>query len=57
MFLEKALDEVTKKNKVVIGFDLGNDTSQISLCRLDQSMPDTISLVAGAEEYHIPTVL
>lgn len=57
MFLEKALDEVTKKNKVVIGFDLGNDTSQISLCRLDQSMPDTISLIAGAEEYHIPTVL
>lgn len=57
MFLEKALDEMTKKNKVVVGFDLGNDTSQISLCRLDQSMPDTISLVAGAEEYHIPTVL
>lgn len=57
MFLEKALDERTKKNKVVVGFDLGNDSSQISLCRVDQSMPDTISLVAGAEEYHIPTVL
>lgn len=57
MFLEKALDEMTKKNKVVVGFDLGNDTSQISLCRLEQSMPDTISLVAGAEEYNIPTVL
>ena len=57
MFLEKALDEMSKKNKVVIGFDLGNDSSQISLCRVDQSMPDTISLIAGAEEYHIPTVL
>lgn len=57
MFLEKALDEMTKKNKVVVGFDLGNDTSQISLCRLEQSMPDTLSLVAGAEEYNIPTVL
>lgn len=57
MFLEKALDEMTKKNKVVVGFDLGNDSSQISLCRVDQSMPDTISLVTGAEEYHIPTVL
>ena len=48
MFLEKALDEMSKKNKVVIGFDLGNDSSQISLCRVDQSMPDTISLIAGA---------
>lgn len=57
MFLEKALDEMSKKNKVVIGFDLGNDSSQISLCRVDQSMPDTISLVAGEEEYQIPTVL
>ena len=57
MFLEKAIDEIGKKNKVVIGFDLGNNTSQISLCRIEQSMPDTISLVAGAEEYNIPTVL
>lgn len=57
MFLEKAIDEMTKKNKVVIGFDLGNSTSQISLCRVEQSMPDTVSLVAGAEEYNIPTVL
>ena len=57
MFLEKAIDEMTKKNKVVVGFDLGNNTSQISLCRVEQSMPDTISLVAGAEEYNIPTVL
>ena len=24
MFLEKAIDEIGKKNKVVIGFDLGN---------------------------------
>lgn len=57
MFLDKALDEMSKKNKIVIGFDLGNDSSQISFCRVDQSMPDTISLVAGAEEYNIPTVL
>lgn len=55
--MKNPFDEITKKNKVVIGFELGNDSSQISLCRLDQSMPDTISLVAGAEEYHIPTVL
>lgn len=57
MLIEKALDEMTKKNKVVVGFDLGNDFSQISFCRQDQSMPDTVSLVMGEEQYNIPTLL
>lgn len=57
MFLDKALDEVMKKNKVVIGFDLANDFSQISYCRTDQSIPDTVSLVMGEEQFNIPTVL
>lgn len=42
---------------MVIGFELENDSSQISVCRLDQNMPDTVSLVAGEEEYRIPTLL
>lgn len=46
-----------KKNGVVVGFDLGNDYSQISYCRADRSMPDTMSLVMGEEQYNIPTVL
>lgn len=46
-----------KKNGVVVGFDLGNDYSQISYCRADQSMPDTMSLVMGEEQYNIPTIL
>lgn len=57
MLLDRALDEITKRNKVVVGFELGNDYSQISYCRQDQSMPDTISLVMGEEQYNIPTVL
>lgn len=57
MLIDKALDEMTKKNKVVIGFDLGNDYSQISYCRQNQSMPDTASLVMGEEQYNIPTLL
>ncbi len=57
MFIERALDEITKKNKVVVGFDLGNVRSQISYCRADQSMPDTLSLVMGEEQYNIPTLL
>ncbi len=46
-----------KRNKAVVGFDLGNDYAQISYCRADQSMPDTMSLVMGEEQYNIPTVL
>lgn len=57
MLIDRALDEITKKNKVVVGFDLGNDYSQISYCRQNQSMPDTISLVMGEEQYNIPMLL
>lgn len=49
--------DMLRKNKAVVGFDLGNDYSQISYCRADQSMPDTMSLVMGEEKYNIPTVL
>lgn len=46
-----------KKNGVVVGFDLGNDYSQVSYCKADQSMPDTMSLVLGEEQYNIPTLV
>lgn len=49
--------DMLKKNKAVVGFDLGNDYAQISYCRADQSMPETMSLVMGEEQYNIPTVL
>ncbi|MDE6913758.1 MAG: hypothetical protein K2P35_08700 [Lachnospiraceae bacterium] len=49
--------DMLRKNKAVVGFDLGNDYAQISYCRADQSMPDTMSLVMGEEQYNIPTVL
>lgn len=57
MLIDRALDEITKKNRVVVGFDLENDYSQISYCRQNQSMPDTVSLVMGEEQYNIPTLL
>lgn len=57
MLIDKALGEITKKNKVVVGFDLENDYSQISYCRQNQSMPETASLVMGEEQYNIPTLL
>lgn len=51
------LDELAKKNKIVMGIDISNDYAQISYCRLDQSMPDTVSQVMGEEQYNIPAVL
>lgn len=57
MFIDKAFEEMGKKNKVVMGFDLRNDYSQISYCTADQSIPDTYSLVVGEEQYNIPTIL
>jgi hypothetical protein len=42
---------------VVVGIDFGNSYSQISYCRADQSMQETISLVMGEEQYNIPTLL
>lgn len=57
MLLERTLDEFGKKNKVALGIDLRNDITQITYCKADQSMPETISLVNGEEQYNIPTVL
>ncbi|MCD8038692.1 MAG: DUF5716 family protein [Lachnospiraceae bacterium] len=49
--------DALKKNRVVVGIDLGNDYTQLSYCRADRSMPDTMSLVPGEEQYNIPTLL
>lgn len=42
--------------KLIVGYDIGNDYSQISYCIADGEV-DTLSSVAGAEHYNIPTVL
>ena len=57
MLLEKTIEDIMKKNKMVIGFDFDDEFSQISFCRVNQSVPDTLSLVAGQEEYQIPTMV
>ena len=48
-----------KKNikKVVVGYDLGRENAQISYCGFDESEPETVSAVAGGEQYNIPMVL
>ncbi len=42
---------------VVVGYDLGEEVSQISFAHLNGNGPQTLSTVAGEEQYNIPTVL
>lgn len=44
-------------SKVVIGYDLGKNFSQISIYFSGSEEPQTVSSVAGTEMYNIPTVL
>ncbi|MBR0163928.1 MAG: hypothetical protein IJQ12_04560 [Lachnospiraceae bacterium] len=41
----------------VLGYDLGNDVSQISFMELDSASPRTLSVKTGEEVYDIPTLL
>ncbi len=43
--------------KVIVGYDLGNEFSQISYSFSDSDEVETISQVAGTEYYNIPTIL
>ncbi len=48
-----------KKNskKVAVGYDLGRSFAQISFCGLEETEPETVSAVAGTEQYNIPALL
>lgn len=52
-------EQTGKKNssKVIVGYDLGKVVSQISYCQPDGTQAETVSCVAGTEQYNIPTVL
>lgn len=56
---QNAKDTAAKKNikKVAVGYDLGRGAAQISYCGLEESEPETISAVAGGEQYNIPLAL
>lgn len=43
--------------KIIVGYDLGKKMSQISFCAPDGSEAETVSSVAGTEQYNIPTIL
>lgn len=48
-----------KKNdrNVVVGYDIGRNFAQISYCGLNETEPETVSYIAGTEQYNIPLVL
>ena len=46
-----------KSDKLVIGYELGEQMSQISYCYLNNDNPETLSVTAGTEQFNIPTVL
>ena len=48
---------VKNTRRYVLGYDLGEDVSQISFLASDSDLPETLSTLAGAELYNIPTVL
>lgn len=46
-----------KNKKIVLGYDMGRTFAQISFCGLENEEPETVSAVAGTEQYNIPMVL
>lgn len=46
-----------KKNQLFIGMELNNTSAQLSFCQSDRPEPETVSLVAGQEQFSIPTAL
>ena len=52
-------ETIIKRNakKIIVGYDLGRTFSQISYWDLGEEGPETVSAVAGTEQYNIPTVL
>ena len=57
--LQENRDLTGKRNnaKMVIGYDLGRQFSQVSYYAVGDADPCTVSPVAGTEQYNIPTVL
>lgn len=44
-------------DRIIVGYDLGNEFSQISFSLSETGDVETLSQVAGSEHYNIPTVL
>lgn len=57
MFLERKEEGKLHKGSVLVGYDLGEQYSQISYCVYGQEEADTVATVVGTKQYNIPTML
>ena len=57
MFLEKKEKEKLHTGSVLVGYDLGDVSSQISYCLYGKGEAETAAVVAGTKQYNIPTML
>jgi len=57
MFLERKEENKLHKGSVLVGYDLGEQYSQISYCIYGQEDVDTVATVVGTKQYNIPTML
>lgn len=51
------MDRNEQLKELIVGYDLGDDYSQISYFNYSQAEPKTISTIIGEEKFQIPTVL
>lgn len=46
-----------KREPIILGIDLNDRYAMVSYYQLNMSEPETVSTIAGSEEYQIPTIL
>lgn len=57
MFLEKKEESKLHKGSVLVGYDLGEQYSQISYCLYGNEDVEMVATVVGTKQYNIPTML
>lgn len=57
MLIDKSVLGKKNADKYFVGYDLGNLISQISYCSIAEKEPETVAVVAGSQQFNIPTVL
>lgn len=45
------------KDRIIVGYDLGPASAQISYCTYENQIPETLAVIPGTEKYSIPTML
>lgn len=57
MLFERKNPDKVHKGSILVGYDLGDDFSQISYCVLGEGEVESVATVVGTRQYNIPTAL